>query len=293
MKRALFILFLTLSSLRALSTEMVLSLNGFYLGQYREVAKNELGLPYQKDKFDDGFEYEAFLIKPDSSVYMIFEYSNINLQVFWSVQLTGSNYKTDFKGLNLGDNSSEVLRILGNPSAKIDAGEYGERWEYEGTNYSIEINKKGKLSSIKISDESLKLFPRVAVEKIPKFESIKSILQSGDKSVVQSLLCPDVEIYYNNSTVFFKKSIQSEIATDESGIFKLIRTLSVDLDKVNIIDQSEYEENIRVVEHKDPMHVIKIKKGNSIKEIVFKYVFGKYLIWEIKSQLPNRQASKP
>lgn len=265
------------------ANELILDLGGFQIGQYREVVKNELGEPIKTDKYPDGFEYEIYLVNPDTSVYMIFEYSPNNLEIIWSIQLTGKNYKTDFKKVNLGMSSSRVNKTLGAPSRQIDIGEYGEKWEYDNTNFSIEINKNGKLSSIKITDESYRMFPNVDVEKIPAYADIVKILNSKSNSKLKELLSPDIELYWNDSTYFFRNSIKEEVSHDRSGIFNLLKDLSRSLGEVNTNDISEYEENVRVNAGQDPMHVIKIKQGQAIKEIVFKYRFGKYLIWEIKT----------
>lgn len=266
-----------------LGSELIVNLKGFQIGQYRGAVKNELGQPFKKDKFDDGFEYEIYLLKPDTSVYMIFEYSPSNLEIIWSIQLTGKTYDTDFKKLKLGMDSLNVIKLLGVPTRKVDIGDYGEKWEYDKTNYSIEINLKGKLSSIKITDESYKMFPKVEVNKIPKFEYVVSVLRSNSNAKIKDILTPDIEIYFGDSTYFFKSSVGEEIYRDKSGIFKLINQLSRNLEKVNTTDITEFEETVRIVKGLDPMHVIKIKKGHPIKEIVLKYRFGKFLIWEIRA----------
>lgn len=266
-----------------LATELIVDLRGFQIGQYREVVKNELGEPIKKEKYPDGFESEIYLISPDTSVYMIFEYSPSDLEIIWSIQLTGKTYDTDFKRLNLGMDQLRVIKILGAPSRKINAGEYGEKWEYDGTNYSIEINKTGKLSSIKITDDSYEMFPEVDASKIPTYAYVANTLKSKSNAKIKDLLSPDMEIYSGDSTYFFRNSISEEISQDRSGVFKLINKLSRTLEDVNTNDINEYEENGRSTLGQDPMHVIKIKKGQIIKEIVFKYRFGKYLIWEIKT----------
>src|SRR5688572_2804614 len=70
-------------------------LYGFKLGQYRETAKLELGNPFQYGKFEDGFVYEAFLIKPDTSLYIVFEYAARDTNIIWSIQVSGYNATTD------------------------------------------------------------------------------------------------------------------------------------------------------------------------------------------------------
>lgn len=272
-----------LSVTASLAEELVLNLNRFQIGQYRDIIKNELGPPIKKDKFDDGFEYEIYLIKPDTSVYMIFEYAPNNLEVIWSIQLTGKKYKTDFKSMDLGIDKAKVVKTLGRPTNKIDIGEYGERWEYTGTNYSLEINTGGMLSSIKITDKSSEMFPKVDVTKIPTFSSLVTILKSKDNLKIKELLTPDIEVYTTDSTYYFRHRITDEVNKDKSGVFKQIKNLSRTLENINTNDVNEYEENVRLNLGQDPMHVIKIKRGQAIKEIVLKYQFGRYLIWEIRT----------
>src|SRR6267378_3194565 len=83
------IILLVMPAATALPNEMVTDLRGFQIGQYRDVAKNVLGEPMKKEKYQDGFEYEIYLVNRDTSVYMIFEYSPADLGIIWSIQLTG------------------------------------------------------------------------------------------------------------------------------------------------------------------------------------------------------------
>lgn len=262
----------------------ITDLNGFRIGQYRETATNEFGKPFQQNKFDDGFEYEVFIIKPDTSLYMVFEYAAGHTDIIWSIQVSGSNKTEDigFKGLKLGLDKKEVERVLGKPDKKDDMGDYGEKWSYYKTNYSVEISKSGKLSSVKITDNYSSNTPDV--NKLPKFDNVVKLLSSKNNADIVSILAPGVEIYYQDQTMFFSKSLKTEIETDYSKIFQTIREISRGLEKIKTSDESSYEENIRVELGQNPKHVIKIKTGHAIKEIVFDYINGQYLIWEINAQ---------
>ena len=138
-----FLLLFTL--LEANGQTTITDLNGFKIGQYRETATNEFGKPIQQDKFEDGFEYEVFIVNPDSSLYMVFEYAAGHTDLIWSIQISGINNTKDigFKGLKLGIDKKEVERILGKPNKKDNIGEYGERWSFDKTNYTVEIAKSG------------------------------------------------------------------------------------------------------------------------------------------------------
>jgi hypothetical protein len=280
-KPILSILFLFMIS-AAFAQEMATELNGFKLRQYREVPKNELKTIIKQGKFEDGFEYEAYPILADQSVYMIFEYAKSNLETIWSIQLTGTKQGFDckFKGLKLGMPSKEVEQILGKPSSVEDAGEYSKRWEYTKANYSIEITPAEILGSVKITDK-FPSFVSTDLSKIPSYDKYSEIIKSKNRSAISELLAPNIEIYKGNSTIFFTRSFATEIKNDSSGIFKIMDEVAAALKKVDL-RKAGYEENMRMQEGENPLHVAKFKSNGQLSEIVFKYILGKYLIWEIR-----------
>ena len=260
-------------------------LYGFKLGQYREAAKKEFGKPIKYGKFEDGFIYEAFLLKPDSSLHIVFEYAAKDTNVIWSIQVSGKNNNTDlgFRNLKLGINKAQAEEFLGKPSSSEDIGEYGQRLVFNKTNFSVELNTKGKLSSVKILNNSNELFPKQDFEKLPTFEKIQRILNTGTNKEILYLLSGDLEIYYKEGIYSFQKSFKTEEKTDYSKIISLIRKISNDLTTVNTKNNKEYIESIRIVEGEDSKRVMKFIKGHTIKEIVFKYYGGQYLIYEINA----------
>lgn len=270
----------------AIGQSFYTDLYGFKLGQYRETAKNELGNPIQYGKFDDGFVYEAYLLKPDTSLYIIFEYAARDTNIIWSIQVSGSNSTTDvgFKNATLGIDKIQTEKLFGKPTSIEDIGDYGNKWDYDKTNFSLEVNTKGKLSSIKVLDNSGELFPSGPdLKKIPSFDDIRIILSSNNNEEILKLLSGDIEVYKNDSTYYFKKSFKTEQNTDYSKMISLIKEIAKDLSTVNTKSIDEYEENMRLTYGEDTKHVIKIKKGHVIKEIVFKYYGGQYLIYEINA----------
>lgn len=232
------ILLLLLTLFEANGQTAVTELNGFRIGQYRETAANEFGKPVQQDKYEDGFEYEAFIINPDKSLYMVFEYAAEHKNIIWSIQISGNNTTTDigFNGLKLGQDKKEVLRVLGKPEKKDFIAEYGEKWSYDKTNYSVEISKNGKLSSVKITDNYSSNTP--VVSKLPKFDNVAKLLSSKKNADIASILAPGFEIYYKDQTMFFGKSLKTEMETDYSKLFQTIREISNGLNKINTSDEN-------------------------------------------------------
>ncbi len=263
---------------------IVTDLNGFRLGQFRETTSNEFGQLFEQGRYDDGYEYDAYLIEPDTSIYVIFQYTPENPEVIWSIQISGSPSTLDigFKGLQLGIEKEKVEQVLGKPDHQEDIGRYGEKWSYDNANYTVEILPTGKLSSVKIIDTYSSNVPDAS--KLPKFETVVKLLGSKNNADIAEILAPGIEIYYKDQTLFFGKSLKSEIATDHSKIFQTIRELSKGLNKIDTSDEYSYEENMRFSEDPKIKHVVKIKTGHAIKEIVFDYINGKYLIWEILAQ---------
>jgi len=285
MKRLLIILFIGIT-MQAHAQTFYTDLFGFRLGQYREAVKTQLGKPFKSGKYDDGFEYEAFLLKPDKSLYMIVEYDVKDTDIVWSIQVSGKNLTTDigFKDLKLGIDKTQTLKLLGKPSKIKDIGEYGHMWSYDKTNFSVEINKSGELSSVKILNDADELFPGAPdLKKIPSFDKVQKTLASANNEDILKLLSGDIEVYYNNQTYYFKKSFLTEQTEDYSKVLSVIKLISEDLNTVNIFDGSQYEENMRLTMGQDIKHVIKIKKGHMIKEIVMKYFGGQYYIYEINA----------
>ena len=285
MKRNIFSILILLNTYILLSQDLVNKLNGFSLNQFREVASFELKKPLQAAAHDDGYEYEVFLLKADSSAYMVFEYPNWNTQEIWSIQLFGTDSALNpgFKGLKMGISKESVIEKTGRPSNIEKMGQYGELLEYKETNYSFEINSQNQLASIKIRSIHPEYFPEPDLGKIPSFAEVKEILMSGDKQRISEILSPGLEVYYRNKTRYFRHAWSKEIEQDLSGIYILIDQLAKNLDEVNIEDTDEYEENMRLTQGQNPLHVLKFKKHTQVKEIVMRWEFGRYLIWEIKT----------
>ena len=251
---------------------------GIKLKQFREVPHNEFGKPFQTGKYEDGFQNEIYLLKPDRSLYMIFEYHPKLTDQIWSIQISGNDSNADlgFEDFKFGADKSLIEKKFGKPSEIVDVGERGERWEYQKSNFSVEINTQGKFSSLKIRDISDEVYGTPDVKKIPRWGDVLKILTSGDNEKIANLLAPDMELYSSGKTLFFEKSLKNEIASDHSKIFSTIKELSKDLKKVDTKNSAEYEENMRFTLGQNIKHVIKLKKGQKLKEIVFKYEWGEF-----------------
>ena len=284
-KHILILTILFLNSSFIFSQDIITELNGFKLRQFKEAVKSEYKEPFQVKNFDDGFVAEIYLIKPDSTAYVIFEYPNWNKEIIFSIQIYGAFKEIDprFKNINMGISESELIEKIGNPSISKDIGEYGKMLEYENTNYSFEVNINGELASIKIVDNYNEIFPDPKFEKIPSLEKIKEVLNSNNPKTISEILSPEMEIYLADTTLFFKQSWENEINSDSSKIYKTISEIIKGINEIDVTDENQYEENMRLTLGENPKYVLKFKTGIKLKEIVMKWEDGKYLIWEIKT----------
>lgn len=277
-----------ISALMLICTNMygqnaITDLYGFRIGQYRETTENELGYPLVQDVFEDGYEYQIHLLKPDSSMYIVFEFAPNQKDLIWSIQVSGSeeNGKVGLNELRIGDSKEIVEKVFGKATSVSSSGEI-ELWSYENLNCNFEFLIEGGLFSVKIFDNFSSQIPDIKA--LPNFKEITTALQSKKNSDLSKMLSPGIEIYHNNQTLFFSRSINTEIDTDFSGVFAKLRQLSVGLNKINPKDEAQYEENMRIRQGKNPMHVVKIKKGHTITELVFEYYNGQYLLWEVHTK---------
>ncbi|MGH9948956.1 MAG: hypothetical protein ACRD6X_17425 [Pyrinomonadaceae bacterium] len=276
---------LLIAAIAATSQTIVYELNGFRLAQFRSVTHRMFGKPDMDGASSETVNYEAFLLKDDQSLYMVFQYLKAEPQIIYSIQITGTDERHDpgFRGLKFGQSASEIEKELGKPSKKVSIDEHGTRWEYEKANFSIEISKQNKLSSIRIVDER----DKPDFERVPKFRDVITKLQAGTNAELAELLAPDLEVYDAGKVIYFTGLHKDEIKNDSSGVFAAVRRLSKELSNVNPANEGEIVENLRLKQGSDPMPVIKLFKLKGINEIVFRWDGRRWVIWEFGSAKPT------
>src|SRR5690606_39687500 len=90
-------------------------LYGFATGQSRDVLKKEFKEVFRSGTYGDGAEYEIYLLSPDRSAYIVFEFNPYNSKIIKSIQVSGKNPDVEigYKGLRFDDNKSSVEAALG------------------------------------------------------------------------------------------------------------------------------------------------------------------------------------
>jgi hypothetical protein len=270
---------------------IVSELNGIHLGQFRSVTHKTFGEPDDVQKVGESV-FEVYFLTEEPSLYLVFQYHPNEPEIIHSIQFSGQDrsYDPGFRGLKLGAAASDVEKVLGKPSKRIAAGEGRIRWEFDRSNLSIELGSDNKLSSIRIVDERIEgLEPDVKA--LPNFDEVRKILQKGSNSEIAEILSPSVEVYDGEMTVSFGAKMKNELAADTSGVFATLRKLAKELSAVDRSQAGSYEEFLRLRYGKDSLHVIKLFKLTSIKEIVFMWTGRRWVIWEIGARVEGSNTS--
>ena len=252
-------------------------LNGFRLLQLRNVAENYFGKPFDTFKTNSS-TVEAYRI--DSNAYMVFEYNKNFPNNIFSIQLTGyTNKALPFKGLILGDDVQKVNDILGKPASteKIESPNVS-KYSYEGTNYTVEIDDKGKLYSIRIY--GTKDVVQKANDTFKSYEKFKALVIAKDIKSIVEMLRPDVEIYKKGKVLSINQRYADFAATPDKEI---VTALLGDTDSVlQEMKESEPEGELRLIKDFGVGEVYKFYKGKILKEIVFFPYNGKNRVYEIE-----------
>ena len=272
----LFILLAFLFSCTAKTPKFEADLNGFRLWQFTEAAKTHFGKPYKTQKRGE-YAFEAYGVTDDS--YMVIEHWEKYKHNMYSLQITG--YPTTmipFKGLVLGDPEAKVREALGRPgsSKKIEKPPVTINY-YDETNYSTEIDKDGRLYSIKVHVNSD--FMNKAEIDFYQWEKFKKAVFAKDIQAILELVRPDVEIYKGGVVLSIKKRY-SDFKKKPDKDF--VQALIGDRDSVlEELGKTEPEGAIRLAENVGVGQVFKFPEGKILNEIVFFPYNGKYRIYEI------------
>ena len=279
-KKFIFSLTLIALSFTISAQNFVESLNGVKLGQYKVCLENSLGKPFKTGAFDDGWTMQAYILRPDSDAYMVAEFTKEVPDHIWSIQVTGDKSNANLlRGLHIGDSIAKVFRVLGVPSDTEKIEDMNAlRYSFERSNYTVEIINN-LLYSVKIMDQSVEMFGKANLLKLPDFKTLLKMFATKSKYTLGVLLSPDAEVYNADTIRWMKYTFSDELGYDRSGLLKVLLNDRIGL---HTLTEANYlNETERMGENQTSLHVYQIQ-NHPISEIVMRYYMGKYRIWEVK-----------
>jgi len=257
--------------------ELQTDLNGFRLWQLKPTVASAMGKPFDTFTTDDSM-VEAYRL--DDKAYMVFEYLKKYQNNIYSMQITGSTDKAlPFIGLRLGDDITKVTNILGKPShiTKVESPKVSS-YEFEDKNYTVEIDDKNKLYSIKIFITK-DLLGKTS-ESFKAWGEFKAAIVAKDNRRIIEMLRPDVEIYKSGKVLSINQKYADFIEHPDKDF---IATLVGDNGSVlNELTETEPEAELRIHEKVGVGEVYKFYKGKILKEIVFYPYNGINRVYEIE-----------
>lgn len=271
-------LFLSIFTLADSLMQSEASVNGIYLGQLRDMFKVSYGEPLKQIRTEDGWIYEFYDLKGDTSAYVLAKFPSDDTVRVYSIQVSGYGYDEfiPFKGFRLGDSKMKVMRNQP-PVARIDTIPDPTTIVYffDGVNYSLEFDRDDRLYGIGLFGYNG--FGKA--KPIPDFEQFRIALMDYDKNLLRDLLMPDCEIYLSDTAIcFIHEPLGRMLDNAENPFTKVL--FSTVREALLVVRQSEL--NIRLYPEVGKMfRVLKFNTG-AIEEIVFADHCGQNKVYEIR-----------
>jgi hypothetical protein len=258
-------------------------LNGFLLGQYAKASDGAFGKPTESRTTEDHWKYRAYVFDEKHRGYMAFKFPTDDSQRMLSIQIAGDagTPMRPFLGLMLGDDKKKVQQALGAPESIEGEKDYDvDLYTYADRNYSVEINRQGKLSSIQVMGYAG--FAEQPASSLPDVETLRKNVVHQDVDGLLSLLAGDLEIYRGDHSYDFVHSARAEIADQKSEIRRLLLGENGSLREGFTTERFEPDPQIRVYTEAPPGSVVKFPHSKIVEEIVFKIEAGTWKVWEIR-----------
>lgn len=256
------------------------SMDGFFIGQHISAVINVLGESDQISSEKDGVSSYAYWLDESHSTFLAFSIFRPESGIIGAIQITGEKSdKINFLGLKLGDLKEKVVRVLGKPSSVELGTRNSDLYLYNNRNYSVELDKEGKLFSIRIL--GLDGFEE-NVEIGDFIENFKGALNKSDINKISELLMPDVEICTKEDIFKVTKRFLDELSDPNSKIMKYLLFNKNNIRNILNEYKGKIDMQMRITEKGPSGYVYKFPDSKVLEEIFVIEYAGNYRAWEIK-----------
>lgn len=252
-------------------------LNGWRLLQFTQTIEPALGEPFTT-RDNPPLRYRAYGVGDDA--YMVFGTHDALPQVIDSLQLTGTAAvdMLPFKGLKLGDDRGKVLTALGQPTSMTEIDEPKvTRWNFEGTNYSVELDSENRLYSIRIDMQHDFMKPRDDTNK--DWETFVAAVRSRDADKLLDRLRPDIEVYRDGQVLAIRKRYRDFSESPDAALLDAF--FSSNSGVLRYLDTCTAETNVRVTEKMGIGLAYKFDPECPLAEVVLFPYAGQYRVYEV------------
>ena len=252
-------------------------LNGWRLLQFMQAVDPVMGEPFTT-RDDPPLRYRAYGLGKDA--YMVFGMHDDQPHVIDSLQLTGTaaGDMLPFRGLKLGDDRGGVIAALGEPTSKTEIDEPKvTRWDYEGTNYSVELDSDDRLYSIRIGMGHGFMEPAEDREK--DWETFVAAVRSRDPGKLLGRLRPDMEVYRDGEVLAIRRRYSDFATSPDAAILDAF--FSTTSGVLRYLDTCKAEANVRVTEKMGVGLAYKFNPECPLAEVVLFPYAGQYRVYEV------------
>jgi hypothetical protein len=185
---------------------------------------------------------------------------------------------TPFLGIKLGDSEQQLFAQMGKPDKTTQVRGVGVRLvEYEKRNYSFEVDRKKRVSSVRITNENYPHQP----QGLPNIDEFRTALVQHNVNTLLQLLAGDVEFYKSGETYTFTRGARQELEAGTTDFDRLLYGKDNSVLTLFRDEKAEPDQQLRWYEKADPGSVAKFPDSKIVKEIVYKVEGGRWKVWEI------------
>jgi hypothetical protein len=253
-------------------------LAGFALGQWKTIPSSVLGNPYLTDTTSIGINYEAFHHPISENAVIVFEYSEDKKPTINSIHFSimQSSEEAGFMGLKFGMDAPTIKKKIGVPSDIISIGEYGFRWDYENSNFFLELDQNNKLWGIKIFEPSSNNLPSQNGNVVPSIQPFLQAAKAGSNESLLDFLAPNLQVISFQKTYFFLNAWNIEKEFDKSPILGEIRNAANKTTFIDTLNLKAFKQSLIPTTNGIPKYQQIIKQSSPFKELHWEYLGGKY-----------------
>jgi hypothetical protein len=276
-RRLAFALLLFLVGTATFAATQAHELCDFILKQDSSAFDHGLGKPFRTESLPDKSVMRAYMLPGTQKTYLVAIFKQGRAV---RLELTGEDFTgpTGFFGLTLGENSSAVKKVLGEPSnIRHEAESNLDLWDYYPSNYSLEFATDHRLYSIQVNEDPPSKPPLVVgTQAVRKFALA---IQTNDLDTVVQMSSGALECT-DKSALSFARAARIDLA-DSHG--ELARCLKKATEAIVSLGEKMpgTDDQLRIAERGGPFCVTKFPASSLLKEVVFTREVDDWRVYEV------------
>lgn len=269
--------------------ELEVDLLGWRLQQLDHGVQEALGAPW-KTMVEGDLTSRAYMIGSNS--YLVIATRREAPSYIHALQFTGHDPQLELiRGLHLGDPRDKVIAALGPPDRirPLDISPIEplklEVLDYDAHNYSVEVDPRGNLYSLRIrTTEALLAIAEDQASSDP-WPAFAEAVKSGNFARLEPLLRPDIEIYRAGNTLANRRRHRDFVAAPPQAFLDAFFNQGTGV--AAAMQQSAPEAHTRLTQKMGVGWVYKFPADSVLQEVVFFPYLRTWRVYEVRFREPT------